>query len=83
MIGFIEIGDFQFDERSDVIVDPSQEKIKAEFANTKRSYIPMHAVIRIDEVDKQGTSKIKQADANAGNIAPFPIYTTGGDPQKS
>ena len=39
----------------------------------------MHAVIRIDEVEKQGTSKISKVEG--GNVAqfPVPVYTPGGD----
>ena len=58
MYGFIEIEEFVFGERSKMIVDPSEEKLKNEFASVARSYIPMHSLIRIDEVEKEGVSKI-------------------------
>ena len=57
LYGFIEIEDFLFDERSKVVVDPSEEKLKAEFTGVRRSFIPMQAIIRIDEVEKQGSPK--------------------------
>ncbi len=77
LFGFLEIGDLVFGERSSVVVDPAEEKIKAEFAGVRRSYIPLHNVLRIDEVDKQGTSKISKADGS--NITPFPtsVYPPG------
>lgn len=53
MYGFIEVEEFVFGERTQVVVDPSEEKLKNEFAGVKRSYIPMHAIIRIDEVEKR------------------------------
>ena len=56
--GFVEIGEIIFGERTAVLVDPGEERLKAEFANTKRTYVPMHAIIRIDEVEKEGTNKI-------------------------
>ena len=68
LYGFIEIEDFIFGERSKVVVDPGEEKLKAEFLGVKRSFIPMQAIIRIDEVEKEGISKIESGD----NIAPFP-----------
>ncbi len=37
-----------------MVVDPTEEKIKAEFNDVKRTYLPMHSVLRIDEVKKQG-----------------------------
>ena len=73
MWGFIEIEEFIFGERSQILVDPSQEKLKNEFGGVKRSYIPMHSVIRIDEVEKEGTAKISEATAGDTNISSFPM----------
>ncbi len=72
LYGFVEIGDFVFGERSEVVVDPSEEKLKSEFENVTRSYIPMHSVVRIDEVKKEGVSKITKVDDTTSNITPFP-----------
>ena len=69
-----------FGERSTVVVDPSEEKIKSEFENVKRTYLPMHSIIRIDEVDKQGASKISKLEGNVTQF-PMPIYTPG-DPNR-
>jgi hypothetical protein len=74
MYGFIEIEEFVFDERSQVIVDPGEEKLKTEFAGVARSYLPMHSVIRIDEVEKEGVGKVLDAPAGSGsNVATFPL----------
>ena len=56
MYGFIELGEIIFGEKSVVVVDPSEERLKAEFSGVKRTYIPMLAVLRIDEVDKEGSN---------------------------
>lgn len=76
LYGFIEIEDYIFGERTQMVVDPSEEKLKAEFQGVKRSFIPMQAIIRIDEVEKEGVSKIESGD----NIKPFPtlISPQGG-----
>lgn len=71
LYGFIEIEELVFGEKSGVLVDPSEEKLKAEFDGVSRSYIPMHAVVRIDEVAKEGISTITEAAAGS-NVAPFP-----------
>jgi len=71
LYGFIEIEEFVFGERTQVIVDPAEEKLKNEFAGVKRSFIPMHAVIRIDEVEKEGVSKI--SESSGGNVHAFPM----------
>lgn len=83
LFGFIEIEELVFGERSSVVVDPSEEKIKSEFAGVKRTYLPMHSVMRIDEVDKEGASKISKIEG--GNIAqfPMPVYTPGGSGKSS
>ena len=81
LFGFVEVEDLVFGERSTVVVDPAEEKIKAEFEGVKRTYLPLHSVIRIDEVRKSGISKVAAADA-ASNVAqfPFPVYTPPGGP---
>jgi hypothetical protein len=71
LYGFIEVEEFIFGERTQVLVDPAEEKLKAEFDGVKRSYIPMHAVIRIDEVSKEGAVRI--SEAKGGTVAAFPI----------
>jgi len=79
LFGFIEVEKLVFGERSTVVVDPSEEKIKTEFAGVTRTYLPMHSIIRIDEVEKQGASKVSKLEG--GNVAqfPVPIYTPGGE----
>lgn len=77
LFGFIEVEKLVFDTRSSVVVDPSEEKIKTEFAGVKRTYLPMHSILRIDEVDKQGVSKISNAEGNVTQF-PIPIYTPPG-----
>lgn len=73
LYGFIEVEDYVFDERSQVVVDPSEEKLKSEFAGVKRSFIPLQAIIRIDEVEKSGVAKISSGD----NVTPFPVSIAG------
>jgi hypothetical protein len=69
LYGFIEIENFVFGERSQMVVDPTEEKLKNEFSGVVRSFIPLQAIIRIDEVEKEGVATISKGD----NIAPFPI----------
>jgi len=77
LFGFVEIEELVFGERSTVVVDPAEEKIKSEFKGVRRTYLPMHSIVRIDEVEKQGTSKISAVEG--GNVAqfPMPVYTPG------
>jgi hypothetical protein len=72
MFGFIEIGGFIFGEKSAVVIDPSEEKLKSEFNDVKRTYIPMHSIIRIDEVDKEGVAKITSMEGKSDPVVSFP-----------
>jgi hypothetical protein len=71
LFGFVEIEELVFGTRSSVVLDPGEEKIKAEFDGVKRSYLPLQSVIRIDEVRKQGVSKIFELEGGA-NVTAFP-----------
>jgi|TARA_B110000240_G_C13161689_1_gene309685 hypothetical protein len=82
MYGFITIEEITFSERDSVLVDPGEEKLKTEFDAVKRCYIPMHSVIRIDEVEKQGVSKISDVDSKVMQF-PGTIYTPGNDTDPS
>ncbi len=77
MFGFVEVEELVFGKRTTLVVDPSEEKIKSEFENVRRTHLPMHSILRIDEVEKQGTSKISKLEG--GNVAqfPLPVYTPG------
>ncbi len=76
LFGFVEIEELVFGERTTVVVDPSEEKIKAEFENVRRTYLPLHSIIRIDEVDRHGPSKISKLEGNVAQF-PMPMYTPG------
>lgn len=71
LFGFIEVEELVFGTRSTVVLDPSEERIKGEFEGVKRSLIPMHSILRIDEVKKQGVSKISSWEGS--NVAQFPM----------
>jgi hypothetical protein len=71
LYGFIEVEDYVFGTRSNMVIDPSEDKLRNEFDGVQRSFIPMHSVIRIDEVDKEGVAKI--TDSKGNNVTPFPL----------
>ena len=68
MYGFIVIENIVFGENTSVVVDPTEEKLKTEFKNVKRFFIPVHNIIRIDEVEKEGAAKITSTDTNIKNF---------------
>jgi hypothetical protein len=74
MWGFIEVEEFLFGERSQILVDPAEEKLKNEFGGVQRSYIPLQSVVRIDEVAKEGVARVSDVKPGEGtNVAAFPI----------
>lgn len=77
LYGFVEVEGLTFGAKSAVLLDPSEERLKAEFEGVQRIHVPMHAILRIDEVAKEGVSKISEAATKGDNIAPFPIFTPG------
>ena len=78
LYGFIEVEDILFGERSSVVVDPSEESLKNEFKEVVRTYVPMHSVIRIDEVEKEGTPRIR--DREKGDQTVVTPFTLNGKP---
>lgn len=74
LFGFIEVEELVFGERSTVVLDPGEERVKSEFAGVKRSFLPLHAVLRIDEVRKQGVSKITAYEGSNVSQFPMPMY---------
>ena len=81
LFGFIELEDLVFGERSGVVVDPGEERIKGEFEGVKRTWLPMQSVLRVDEVKKTGPSKISAYDDS--NVAAFPLPMVPPGPDSS
>ena len=73
MYAFVEVKGIIFGERSKVLIDPSEEKLKNEFSGVARTHIPMHSIVRIDEVEKAGQNKILSEGEASGNVAQFPL----------
>jgi len=74
LFGFIEVEEILFGERSKLLIDSSEERLKTEFEGVQRTFIPMHAVLRIDEVEKAGRGRIT---TGSDKVAPFPIPMMG------
>lgn len=73
LMGFIEIEELIFQEStSELMVDPKEEKLKIEFKGVRRSYIPLHTILRIDEVVKEGAARVISSEKfpeTRGNIS--------------
>lgn len=73
MFGFLEVEDFVFGENTTLVVDPSEERLKMEFSHVKRTFIPLQAVFRIDEVDRQGVAKVIEKTGEGSKVSLFPV----------
>ncbi|MDH3404000.1 MAG: DUF1820 family protein [Acidobacteriota bacterium] len=72
IFGFIEVEGLLFGERTELVVDPSEESLKNEFKGVRRTNIPMHSIVRIDEVDKRGVSRITGKADKETTVMHFP-----------
>lgn len=77
LMGFIEIEELIFqDAKSELVLDPAEEKLRAEFRGVKRCYIPLHTILRIDEMAKEGQSRVTDSDKSdkkASNVSHLPF----------
>ena len=71
LYGFIEVEDYIFGKKGQMVIDPGEEKLRNEFEGVQRSFVPMQNVIRIDEVEKEGVAKI--IDSKGDKVTPFPV----------
>ena len=72
LMGFVEVEELVFGETSSLVVDPSEERLQREFEGVQRTFIPVHAVVRIDQVEKEGTAKITDGQ-DGDNVRSFPV----------
>ena len=84
LYGFVQVEDIVFGQRSSVVVDPSEEKLKTEFEGVKRIFLPIYSVARIDEVEKEGVGRIHSKTDAEGKVSFFPssIVPPAGGPEK-
>ncbi len=71
--GFNEIGELVFDVHDSLVIDPTEERLREEFGNTRKLHLPMQSIIRIEEVEKKGQSAIRDATSGEAVVAPFPV----------
>ena len=81
LYGFLEVEKLIFGEKTTVVLDPSEEQLKTEFKGVSRTHLPIHSVIRIDEVDRSGPARISPASGDSGNVTALPIYSHRDKPK--
>lgn len=71
--GFTEVAELVFEPAgSGLLVDPTEERLRDEFADTRVLHLPMQSVVRIEEVERKGKLVIRDA-ADGQKVTPFPM----------
>ena len=72
ILGFVEVEGLLFGERAGVLVDPTEERLRIEFEDVERTHIPVHSIVRVDQVTRQGKPKITALPGGADKVRPLP-----------
>jgi hypothetical protein len=71
--GFTEIAEIAFDVKDGVVVDPTEERLRDEFGATRKLHLPMQCILRIEEVERRGPLRIRDAASGESVVTPFPM----------
>ncbi|WP_058836244.1 DUF1820 family protein [Luteimonas abyssi] len=71
--GFVEVADLVFDVHDGLVVDPTEERLRDEFAQPRVLPLPMQSVLRVEEVERKGQSAIRDAESGERVVTPFPL----------
>jgi hypothetical protein len=71
--GFTEVGELVFDINDGVVIDPTEERLRDEFGNTRVLHLPMQSIVRVEEVEKKGQSAIRDAATGESVVTMFPL----------
>ncbi len=76
LVGFVEVEELVFsDPDAKIVLNPNLEKLKQQFDGVQRTYLPIHTILRIDEIDQPSVATVIHADkAKLSNVTPI-----GGD----
>lgn len=69
--GFIYVAELVFDQNQRLVIDPAEEKLRDEFENVNVLHLPLQSIIRIEEVKKKMSCKIREIKSGE-NISTLP-----------
>lgn len=72
-MGLHEISELVFEVHDGLVVDPTEERLRDEFGNTRVLHLPMQSIVRIEEVERKGQSAIRDATSGERVVTPFPL----------
>lgn len=76
LYGFLEVSGLVFGDKNALVVDPTEEKMRDEFEDVEVLHLPMHSVLRVEQVKKKGQAVIRDRESGE-KVTPFPL--TPGD----
>ena len=72
--GFTEVGDIVFDQQGEgIVIDPTEERLREEFGNTRMLHLPIQSIVRVEEVQKREPLVIRDAASGEKVVTPFPM----------
>ena len=76
LLGFVEVSGLAFDEKDSLVIDPTEEKMRDEFEGVEVLHLPMHSVLRVEQVKKKGQAVIRDRESGE-KVMPFPVQPGG------
>ena len=76
LLGFLEVTGLEFDNKDSLVVDPTEEKMRDEFEGVEVLHLPMHSVLRVEQVNMKGQAVIRDRESGE-KVMPFPIQPGG------
>ncbi len=76
LLGFIEVSGLELGDNDSLVIDPTEEKMRNEFDGVEILYLPMHSVLRVEQVKKKGPAVIRDRESGE-KVTPFPIQPGG------
>lgn len=55
------------------MVDPTEERLRSEFGDTRVLHLPMQSIVRVEEVERRGQLSIRDSATGERVITPFPM----------
>lgn len=73
--GFTEVSELVWDSTDNVVIDPTEERLKDEFGATRKLHLPIQSVLRVEEVERKGQLSIRdsQTGERVVTILPMPL----------
>ena len=72
LLGFVEVSGLEFAEADSLVVDPTEEKMRDEIEGVEILHLPMHSVLRVEQVRKKGPAVIRDRESGE-KVTPFPV----------